>query len=236
MKLTYFGHCAFRWETPGGVTVMADPYRNQAGRYWFSRLFPDVHCDLGLISHAHFDHDAAERLPESASVLRMPGELAVSDLNIRGIGDFHSGPSRLSDFPNVMFRLEVGGISFLHIGDNRADWPAEVARAVGEVDVLMVTVDDSVHLLTYDEVDGLVNRLQPRVVIPMHYAIPGITSSECELLPPERWLDRQQTVRRLESRHADFSVESLPASTEVWLFQPAPESLCAPEVGPTVSA
>ncbi len=236
MKLTYFGHCAFRWETPGGVTVMADPYRNQAGRYWFSRLFPDVHCDLGLISHAHFDHDAAERLPESASVLRMPGELAVSDLHIRGIGDFHSGPSRLSDFPNVMFRLEVNGVSFLHIGDNRANWPAEVARAVGEVDVLMVTVDDSVHLLTYDEVDGLVNRLQPRVVIPMHYAIPGITSSECELLPPERWLDRQQTVRRLESRHADSSVEGLPASTEVWLFQPAPESLSAPEVGPTVSA
>ena len=63
MKLTYFGHCAFRWETPDGVTVMADPYRNQAGRYWFTRLFPDVHCDLGLISHAHFDHDAADRLP-----------------------------------------------------------------------------------------------------------------------------------------------------------------------------
>ena len=75
MKLTYFGHCAFRWETPGGVTVMADPYRNQSGRYWFTRLFPDVHCDLGLISHAHFDHDAADRLPEAASVLRMPGSL-----------------------------------------------------------------------------------------------------------------------------------------------------------------
>ena len=40
MRLTYFGHCAFRWETPGGVTVVADPYRNEAGRYWFARLFP----------------------------------------------------------------------------------------------------------------------------------------------------------------------------------------------------
>ena len=76
-----------------------------------------------------------------------------------------------------MFRLEVNGVSFLHIGDNRADWPPEVARAVGDVDVLMVTVDDSIHLLTYDEVDGLIDRLQPRVVIPMHYAIPGITSA-----------------------------------------------------------
>ena len=229
MKLTYFGHCAFRWETPGGVTVMADPYRNQAGRYWFIRLFPDVHCDLGLISHAHFDHDAADRLPELASVLRTPGELATGDLQVRGIRDLHSGSSRLRDFPNVMFRLEVDGVSYLHIGDNRADWPPEVARAVGDVDVLLVTVDDSVHLLTYDEVDGLIDRLQPRVVIPMHYAIPGITSGECELLPPERWLERQPAVRRLDSCHAEFAQPNLPGSTEVWLFQPAPESLAAPE-------
>ena len=233
MKLTYFGHCAFRWETPAGITVMADPYRNQAGRYWFSRLFPGVHCDLGLISHAHFDHDAADRLPEAASVLRMPGEFAAGDLQIRAIGDFHSGPSRLSDFPNVMFRLEVNGVSFLHIGDNRADWPSEVAAAIGGVDVLMVTVDDSIHLLTYDEVDGLVQRLDPRVVIPMHYAIPGITSGDCELLPPDRWLDRQRTVRRLDSPQAEFSTTGeLPSSTEVWLFQPAPESLGAPETLP----
>ena len=235
MKLTYFGHCAFRWETPGGVTVMADPYRNQAGRYWFSRLFPEVHSDLGLISHAHFDHDAVDRLPEAASILRTPGEFATGDLHIRGIRDFHSGSSRLRDFPNVMFRLEVDGVSFLHIGDNRVDWPPEVARAVGDVDVLMVTVDDSIHLLTYDEVDGLIDRLQPRVVVPMHYAIPGITSEECELLPPERWLDRQQTVQRLESHHADFVAGSLPGSTEIWLFRPAPESLTALEVGPTDS-
>ena len=234
MKLTYFGHCAFRWETPGGVTVMADPYRNQAGRYWFSRLFPEVHCDLGLITHAHFDHDAAGRLPEAASVLRMPGEFDAGGLHIRGVRDLHSGASRLRDFPNVMFRLEVNGVSFLHIGDNRADWPDDVARAVGGVDVLLVTVDDSIHLLTYDEVDSLVRRLEPRVVIPMHYAIPGITSAECELLPPERWLERQPTVRRLDSHQADFSPGNLPDSTEVWLFQPAPESLAAPETSPII--
>ena len=232
MNLTYYGHCAFLWETPGGITVMADPYRNQAGRYWFSRLFPEVHCDLGLISHAHFDHDAAERLPEQASVRRTPGEFTTGDLQIRGVRDLHSGASRLRDFPNVMFRLEVDGVSYLHIGDNRADWPDEVARAVGDIDVLMVTVDDSIHLLSYDEVDSLVSRLEPSVVVPMHYFIPGISASGNDLLPPEGWLQRQQTVRRLESHHAEFSADKLPGSTEVWLFQPAPESLDAPETDP----
>ncbi len=192
MRLTYFGHCAFRWETLGGITVMADPYRNQVDRYWFSRQFPDVHCDLGLITHAHFDHDAADRLPELASVLRMPGEFSADDLHVRGVRDLHSGASRLRNFPNVMFRLEVNGVSYLHIGDNRADWPDDVAGAVGDVDVLLVTVDDSVHLLTYDEVDSLVQRLEPRVVIPMHYFIPGLSASGNDLLPPEVWLERQQ--------------------------------------------
>ena len=229
MQLTYFGHCAFRWQTAGGVTVVADPYRNVADRYWFTHLFPGLRCDPGLITHAHFDHDACDRLPEAASILRMPDELTVGDLQIRGIGDFHSGASRVSDFPNVMFRLEAGGVCYLHIGDNRVEWPDHVAQAVGEIDVLMVTVDDSNHLLTYDQVNTLVQRLQPRIVIPMHYAIPGLHSTECELLTPEGWLSRQKTVRRLETDRVVFTLSKLPTQTEIWLFQPAAASLNAPQ-------
>ena len=151
-------------------------------------------------------------LPDAASILRMPGEFSSGDLQIRGVGDFHSGPARLSDFPNVMFRLEAGGVSFLHIGDNRVEWPTEVENAVGEIDVLLVTVDDSIHLLTHEQVDALVQRLRPRVVIPMHYAIPGLTAAECELLPPEQWLTRQPTVRRLDGARFDFSSGNLPDS------------------------
>ncbi len=128
LTVTYYGHCAFLWETAQGARVLVDPYRNREDRYWFTREFPRVACDLGLITHAHFDHDAAGRLPESASLLRLPGELRYRDLSVRGIGDFHSNPrGTLSDFPNVMYRLEAGGLRFLHIGDNRADWPTGAA-------------------------------------------------------------------------------------------------------------
>ena len=178
LTLTYYGHCAFQWRTEAGLKVLADPYRNITGRYWFPRLFPDVECDLGLITHAHFDHDASERLPEGASLIRMPGDFSNLDMNIRGVQDLHSGASRLRNFPNVMFRLETGGISFLHIGDNRVDWPTDVAQAIGDVDVLLVTVDDSNHLLNYGEVDSLIERLEPKIVIPMHYQIPGLMADD----------------------------------------------------------
>ena len=66
-SLTYYGHCALLWENEAGLTVLADPYRNISGRYWFTHLFPDVECDLGFITHAHFDHDSAERLRKGRS-------------------------------------------------------------------------------------------------------------------------------------------------------------------------
>jgi len=232
LALTYYGHCAFQWQTEAGLKVLADPYRNILGRYWFTRLFPDVECDLGLITHAHFDHDAAERLPVGASLVRMSGEFASRDMSVKGVLDLHSGASRLRDFPNVMFRLETGGVSFLHLGDNRADWPADVARAIGEVDVLLVTVDDSNHLLNYEEVDSLVRRLEPRVVIPMHYQIPGLMADDTGLEPPEGWLATQPRVKRLEGPTAQFSPQSLPSQTEIWLFQPSPASFASPPVGP----
>ena len=95
-----------------------------------------------------------------------------------------------------------------------------------------MTVDDSNHLLTYEQVDSLVRRLQPRVVIPMHYAIPGLSAPECQLLPPDGWLAHQSRVRRLEADRMEFSEGRLPSQREVWVFQPASESLNAPVVRP----
>ncbi|HAA96127.1 MAG TPA: hypothetical protein DCE26_10640 [Dehalococcoidia bacterium] len=232
LTLSYYGHCAFHWTTETGLKVLADPYRNIAERYWFTHLFPDVECDLGLITHAHFDHDAAERLPDGASLIRMGGDFSHQDMKIRGVSDFHSGRPRNRDFPNVMYRLETGGVSFLHLDDNRAEWPDDVARAVGEVDVLLVTVDDSNHLLSYEQVDSLVERLEPRVVVPMHYQIPGLMADDTGLEPPEGWLATQARVKRLEGHTARFSPQDLPSQTEVWVFQPTPASFQAPSVGP----
>ena len=232
VSLSYYGHCAFLWQTSRGLRVLADPYRNQADRYWFTRLFPQVECDLGLITHAHFDHDAAERLTEGASLLRTPGQLQVEDMSILGIMDIHSGASGLRGMRNVMFLLETGGLRFLHIGDNRADWPEDVSQAVGRVDVLLITVDDTCHLLSYAEVDSLIERVDPHIVIPMHYRIPSLMPESCGLKPPDQWLATQSSVKQLKGHSAAISRAELPASAQVWVFEPSPDSLSAPGVEP----
>ncbi len=232
VTLTYYGHCAFRWETSAGVQILIDPYRNRHDRYWFTRRFPDVPCDLALVTHAHFDHDATPDLPETVSVLKMPGDFHYQDVHIRGILDEHSG-TRSKGMPNVMFRLETAGVRFLHIGDNYVDWSADVRQAVGEVDILMVTVDDSCHLLTYPEIDQLIDMVQPRVVIPMHYQIPGLMSDQTTLRTIDEWLVTRSQVQKIGSHHVSLSATALPETPEVWAFEPAPESFTTAPVAPT---
>jgi L-ascorbate metabolism protein UlaG (beta-lactamase superfamily) len=230
LTLTYYAHCAFLWQTPQEVRVLIDPYRNRHDRYWFTRQFPRVECDLALVTHAHFDHDATPSLPESTSVIRMPGAFHYRDLHIRGILDKHSG-TRSKGIPNVMFRLEVGDLRFLHIGDNYIDWPHEVRQAVGEIDVLMLTVDDSCHLLTYAEVDTLIDRVRPRVVVPMHYRIPGLMPASTTLKTIDAWLATRPAVRHVGSHRLTLCKRDLPLHPEVWVFDPSPEVFAAP---PTV--
>ncbi len=232
LTLTYYGHCAFLWQTAQGLRVLADPYRNRHDRYWFTRRFPQVECDLALITHAHFDHDAADCLPETTSVLRMPGHFQHQDMSILGIRDIHAGRSGRLNMPNVMYRLEANGVSFLHIGDNRDNLPPTVLRAVGQVDVLLITVDDSCHLLSYQQVDSFVAQVNPRIVVPMHYLIPGLIPESTTLRPPDGWLATQSNVRRLDCHSIALSPEDLPGYTQVWVFEPSPESLASPPVQP----
>jgi L-ascorbate metabolism protein UlaG (beta-lactamase superfamily) len=231
LTLTYYAHCAFLWQTPQGVRVLVDPYRNRHDRYWFTRQFPPVECDMALITHAHFDHDATPSLPESTSILRMPGDFHYRDLHIRGILDKHSG-THSKGMPNVMYRLDLAGLRFLHIGDNYIDWPAEAQQAVGEIDILMVTVDDSCHLLTYPEVDALITMVQPRVVIPMHYLIPGLMPASTTLRTIDEWLTTRPQVRHLGSHRLTLSPADLPVTPEVWVFEPSPEVWTQPPLAP----
>lgn len=63
VKIEFYGHDAFKITSPAGLTVLADPWRNDAtGTYpkWFLNQFPSVRVDIVLSTHAHFDHDAVD--------------------------------------------------------------------------------------------------------------------------------------------------------------------------------
>lgn len=218
MTLTYYGHCAFLWTSPKGVRVLIDPFGNSESSYWFPRPFPPTEADVVLVTHDHFDHNATNDLPGRPTLLRGPGAFRLGDVLIEGVLDVHSAGPGARGVANTLFVIEIDGVRYCHIGDNRHDVPEEVRVRLGRVDLLMVTVDDSCHLLSYAQVDAIVDALDPRVVVPMHYYVEGLTTKESTLKGPDGWL-----ASRSPSRTPDplvISARDLPETQQTWVLTP----------------
>ena len=236
VALSYFGSSAFRVTSPRGLTVLIDPWRNLPTRRWdwYFYDFPKTRVDIGVSTHAHFDHDALHRLDASVLLDRLIGTFEFADVRITGIADKHAIDSTnatydfkkiIKEFGNVDIEppdnprswdncpiiVETGGLRILHWGDNRHNPPDEIWEAVGQIDIVLLPVDDSQHVMGFAHTKEIIERLKPSVVVPHHYYIWDVVQRSSTLLPAEPWVARQPHTRRLESATTYYTPETLPA-------------------------
>lgn len=224
VEIAYFGSSAFRITSPGGITVMLDPWRNlPTGKWdWYFFDFPPVAVDIGVSTHAHFDHDALHRLDAHVLLDRLIGTYELADVRITGIADKHATDSSdaIYDFklihrvfhgvdvepPNnprswdhCLILVEAGGLRLLHWGDNRPDPPAAVWNALGRVDVLFIPIDGSQHVMGHRAAESIIDRLRPRVVVPNHYYIWNVTQRQSTLQRADAWVESRPHAVRLDA-------------------------------------
>jgi len=108
LTLSYYGHCAFLWEGPQDAKILTDPYRNAPGFYWFTRRLSEIDCDLALVTHSRFDHDAVDRLAGATSMMRTPGDFWFGDVSISGVPDWYSGQRTSQQLLDEAGRLRSG--------------------------------------------------------------------------------------------------------------------------------
>ena len=172
VRITFYGNIAFEIESPRGVKVFVDPWRNDiTGMYppWYVRDMPIVRTDIGLVTHAHFDHDAVDRLAADMVMERMAGVFKLADVRITGIAEKHvcetqgevpyraavkamidqdpCPPNETLQWDNSLYVIETGGLRILHWGDNRQNPPDHVWDMVGDIDVAILAVSDDGRLL-----------------------------------------------------------------------------------------
>ncbi|MDP5217977.1 MBL fold metallo-hydrolase [Ruegeria sp. 2205SS24-7] len=226
----YFGHCAIKITSPGGATVLFDPWRDDpsgAWGLWFKNEFPETPVDICMSTHTHFDHDAIHR-PVSTMVLdRMVGNFEFADIKITGFADKHvcrapgwydwtnalgefgvqaCPPDNVSHMDMVVYLVETGGIRTLIWGDNRHDPPQAFWDAIGQVDVLTLPVDGSQHILDYDQGNAIVEKLKPKIVIPTHYLNETTSYTLTTLQNADDWVKSQKSYKMLDS--ASLSLEA----------------------------
>ena len=222
MGIEYIAHACFVVESPGGTRVLIDPYN---GNRWLGYSFPDpVAADVVLVTHPHYDHDADYYRGPGVPVLRAPGRYEIGDVRVEGVRGRHADPYG-KDFGqvNTLWMIEAGGVRIAHLGDT-GPLTEESVRALGRVDVLMIPVDGLYHILTREQIDAVLAALRPRVTIPMHYRISGLTELPKSLGPIEPWLEGRANVERLKGNRATLRLESLaaPESQRVLVFSPSP--------------
>ena len=219
--LTYMGHMSFLWHTASGRRVLIDPFQQPDRGSWFVIEYPVTDVDAVLVTHDHFDHNAIDRVSHNARRITEPGEYDLTGVRILGLQDQHNASRSAIVMRNVIYMIEIGGIRFCHIGDNRADSPAETLTQIGEVAVLSLPVDDSVHLHTFEQTAQVIASIDPLIVIPSHYHNEGVTDVASTLLTVTRWLSEQKHVRMVGNSTVQLDRDALPTKREIWVFEAA---------------
>ena len=245
VKLAFFGSSAFRITTPSGMTIMIDPWRNlPTGKWdWYFHDFPETAVDIGVSTHAHFDHDALNRLDASVLLDRLIGTYQFGDVTITGIADKHATdptyatydfnrinsyfggqkltpPSNARSWDNILTTVETGGLRVLHWGDNRHNPPEAIWAQLGRTDILLMPVDDSQHVMGHAMVAEIIERVSPRVIVPHHYYTWNVVQRQATLLPVEEWLASQSMleVRRLATAETEYTPHTLPDQMSIDYF------------------
>lgn len=214
IELAYFGGSAFRITSPAGLSIMIDPWRNPPwGNWdWYLYDFPRTTVDIGVSTHAHFDHDGLHALSANVLLDRLVGTYAFADVKITGIADKHvsdsshtaydwarmtreltnmqtTPPGNCRSFDNCLILVETAGLRILHWGDNRPDPPEQVWERIGDIDIALLPIDGSYHVLSPAQIEATIARLGARLVVPHHYYVWDVTTRGSTLLPPNEWVD-----------------------------------------------
>lgn len=223
MKITFYAHASFRFETPA-VSLVTDPYTPGPRGAGFAPI--EEAADVVLMSSAtdRF-HSDPSHIRGTPTVIDALLDVPPAGLTVRGIAirAFPSTESLTFDFgrdpdANAMSLFTIGGIRVLHMGDTGNPVPPDqLAALAGEVDVLLALAGAHATIALPD-LDAAIEAIAPRIVIPMHYWHPrGVLRIE----PVETFLDRHSADGIVRSDRSWIELEPghLPPSRRIVVLE-----------------
>jgi L-ascorbate metabolism protein UlaG (beta-lactamase superfamily) len=221
VRIRWYGQSAFLFtgrEHRVFVDPFADPSR-MAARPGFVFRYPaiDAEADVLLITHEHFDHNAAEAVSGiQATVRSTAGTFETPIGTVLAVASEHDPVAGTRRGPNTIFVFELDGVRVAHFGDfGQAALRPEQRAAIGRVDLLLLPVGGG-PTIGADEAAGLVHELAPRWVVPMHYRTAALNFLE----PADAFLARMPAVHRLDG--PEFDLDAAPTGDTAQVLVPAP--------------
>jgi L-ascorbate metabolism protein UlaG (beta-lactamase superfamily) len=219
MRITWFGHAAFRLEDARGFSVITDPYTPEGVGY------PPIResADLVLISSDDDDaHCRADLIPGDPAVLnalavaRAGGRSEAAGLDVRAIeaAEWDHHPQHAVPGQNGMYRFELDGVKIAHMGDVGNPLTEAQQAFFEDVDVLLALAGGYLTIALPDLME-MIRRVRPRLVIPMHFRT--LTYRPRNTMWIESFLSRfdDAEVDFACAHSVEIAAEDLPAATRV---------------------
>ena len=209
MEITWLGHSCFRLRSDGAV-VVTDPFTDSIG------LNMGQPGALAVtVSHVHENHSNSQAVQGDPMVLRGPGEYELSGIYVTG-----SLTPRAEGDPddkrNTAYLVEMENLKLCHLGDVSSVLSTRQVEELTPVDVLFLPVG-GVCTVEPAQAREMVQRLEPRIVIPMHYGIPGL---RVELKGLEVFLREMGLADLQPQARLNVSISSLPPELRVVILEP----------------
>jgi L-ascorbate metabolism protein UlaG (beta-lactamase superfamily) len=207
MEVTWYGLSCFRLTGRGQASIITDPYDDSLGLPALK-----LRGDVVTVSHNSPGHNNAAGISAKHRTLTGPGEYEIGGVFVTGIATNEDNESQA----NVLFLFDFGDVTVAHLGE-MAEVPNQTKiEALEQVDVLLVPVGGG-NSLNAAQAAELVSMLEPHIVIPMHYDLPGLKP---ELDGVDRFLKEMGMTRPEEETTLRVSRSAISEETAVVLLTP----------------
>jgi len=209
LDVTWLGHGCFRLRGRGAA-VVTDPYPPSIGL-----KLQRLDADLVTVSHEHENHNYTQVMRDAYEI-RGPGEYEVAGVSVIGVPTFHDAEKVARHGRNTVYLIEIDDVRVCHLGDLGHRLDDAEAEAIASPDVLLVPVGGHTAINAAQAAE-VVRQLEPRFVVPMHYAIPGL---KLQLDPLDRFLKEMAVTSAEPQPKLSVQASSGEYETKVVVLEP----------------
>lgn len=226
MRITWLGLACFLVEG-ADVKIVTDPYLAPDFGYHATDVAADVVIRSSPDDLAHSSVETLQpgfELVEALEVAKA-GPTTVHGVPIEAFRSRERLVRGKSDpDENAMYRFTVDGVRVLHLGDTGHPFhPDHLDALRDQVDVMLAITGDN-YTIPIDDLMWGIERIRPRIVIPMHYQDTKLTLPRgFWFYPLEAFITRypEEMVSRPGASHVDVTPESLPETTQIVVLEAA---------------
>jgi L-ascorbate metabolism protein UlaG (beta-lactamase superfamily) len=181
MLIQWFGQSFFKITVKNQlgqeVTIVIDPFHKEFCGLKSPNKFG---ADILLVTHDHEDHNNVELIKGAEDgkepfLISGPGEYEAKGVMIYGLPAFHDNANGTERGEDTIYLIQAEEMWLAHLGDlGQKSLNDDQLSHLEDIDILLLPVGGAGATLDAKAAAEVVSQIEPRVIIPMHYALPGL--------------------------------------------------------------